>query len=246
MSKPKAVLVSYMDAPVLEQPAYSSPSRHAIGSPPDPDNHQQSSSSVVSAGRATHTQEAARSAARQNAWELPADPYDAGIVSIDAGVGALEQQPTRTHEGSTLSHGAERPQSIMKASSAGSSRPAYQPMQQQQQQQQRQPSYGTAPAEERSMSPAQQPQQQQRSVPYSQAAHSAPGGSVVRIQLAPEQPQRSRSSSSGGGGPTPTGAQRVGARNADPFSELVHPDIGRKLSIHDRDLWSRHHRDGDL
>ena len=96
------------------------------------------------------------------------------------------------------------------------------------------------------MSSSQQPQQQQHSVPYFQAAHSAPGGSVVRIQLAAEQPQRARSSSSGGDGLTPTGAQRPGMRNTDPFSELVHPDMGKKLSIHDRDLWSRHHRDADL
>ena len=96
------------------------------------------------------------------------------------------------------------------------------------------------------MSPTQQPQQQQHSVQYSQAAHSAPGGSMVRIKLAAERLQRTRSSSSGGGGPTQTGAQRVGTRGADPFSELVHPDMGKKLSIHDRDLWSRHHRDGDI
>ena len=94
------------------------------------------------------------------------------------------------------------------------------------------------------MSLTQQPQQQQQ---HSQAAHSAPGSSVVRIQLAAEQPQRARSSSSsGGGGPTPTGVQRARTQNADPFSELVHPDMGKKLSIHDRDLWSRHHRDADL
>ena len=234
---------------MLEQPAYSSPSRHAIGSPPDPDT-QQLSSSIVSPGRAIRTQEAASSAAGAPAsqtWELPADPYDAGLVNIDAGARTPEQQPSRTHEGSTLSHGAGRPQSIVAAPSAGSSRPAYQPMQQQQQQ--RQPTHGTAPAEEQSISPTQQPQQQQRLVPYSQAAHSqaahsAPGGSVVRIQLAAGQPQRS--SSSGGGAPTPTGAQRVWTRAAEPFSDLVHPDIGSKLSIHDRDLWSRHHRDGDL
>ena len=97
------------------------------------------------------------------------------------------------------------------------------------------------------MSPTQQPQQQQQhSVPYPQAAHSVPGGSVVRIQLAAEQPQRFCSSSGGGGGPTPTGAQRTRTQTVDPFSELVHPDMGKKLSIHDRDLWSRHHRDGDI
>ena len=234
--------MSYMDAPVLEQPAYSSPSRHAIGSPPDADNYELSSSSAVSPGRAKRTQEAAHSAAGQNTWELPADPYDAGLVNIDAGVRTSEQQPSRTHEGSTLSHGAERPQSVAMAPSAGSSRPAYQPMQHQP----RPPSHGAAPAEEHSTSPTQQPQQQQHSVLYSQAAHSAPGGSVVRIKLAAEQPHRSRSSSSGGGGPVPTGAQSARTQYADPFSELVHPDMGKKLSIHDRDLWSRHHRDGDI
>lgn len=246
MSEPKAVPVSYMDAPVLEQPAYSSPSRHAFGSPPDPDDYHLSSSSNVSPGRAAGTQKGAHAAAGQNTWELPADPYDAGLVNIDAGNGTLEQQPSRPHEGSRLSHGAERPQSVAITPSAGSSRPAYQPMQQQQRQR---PSRGAAPAEEHSMSSTQQPQQQQQqSVLYSQAAHSAPGGSVVRIQLAAEQPQRSRSGSSGGGGggPTPTGAQSARSRNMDPFSELVHPDMGKKLSIHDQDLWSRHHRDGDI
>ena len=234
--------MSYMDAPVTDEPAYSSPSRHATGVPHHPDSHQLSRSSTVSPGRATRTPEAACSADGKNAWEPSADPYDAGIVRIDAGIGTPEQQPTRTHEGSTLSHGAERPQSVMTAASAGSSRPAYQPMQQQP----RQPPHGIAPAEESSVSASQQPQQQ-HPVPHSQAAHKAPGGSVVRIQLAAEQPHRSRSSSSGGGGGlTPGGAQRARTRNADPFSELVHPDIGSKLSIHDRELWSRHHRDGDL
>lgn len=88
----------------------------------------------------------------------------------------------------------------------------------------------------------------------------------MRIELpSAQQPQGGSSSSSGDtqnsnatarqrstgdwdGPADPAPAQRRPRQRGftDPFSDLLHPEMGRKLSIHDRDLWSRHHRQGDL
>lgn len=128
--------------------------------------------------------------------------------------------------------------------------PAYNPMLHQQQ--------AAASAKSASMSPTQQQRQQQQPMSYSQAALRGGSGPTVRIQLPTEDRQGSSSSSSraqthdsgpddAAGGKLTAGAQKPRQRRGgDPFSDLLHPDLHRKLSIHDRDLWSQHHRQGDL
>jgi hypothetical protein len=92
------------------------------------------------------------------------------------------------------------------------------------------------------------------------------GGAYVRIELpSAQQPQGSSRGSSrdlqnnlasarqcstddwdGPADPPPAQRRPRQRGPTDPFSDLLQPEMGRKLSIHDRDLWSRHHRQGDL
>ena len=199
-----------------------------------------------------------------NIW---ADPYNAGIAHIapDSSVPGHVRPPAPQLGG--VSDAASSQPALQK-----SSRPAYNPMQDQAQQLQGQPQPPptNAPTGAPSFSrQKQQPEQQQRLQQHD--AHSHPqtalaGGSAISPAHLPSeehrgagrpsqtedgratgQPGSARSYNDSAG--TSQAAEQysgIQSRSADPFSDLLHPDLTRRLSIHDRDLWSKLHSRGDM
>ena len=193
-------------------------------------------------------------AGEDGVWE---DSYDAGIARI-----ALDDSPSGHEEFSVPQHTDIPSAAISSPSPHKTSRPAYNPMQHSPQQLQHQQSLPEeAPANSflgsRWQQQQQQPAQQERFQSHSQRAFASEAP-VVRTRLPSDQQSSARNSPHAREGrdfsrPGSAGSYEGHAvmsqaaepyrqrqrSSADPFSDLLRPDIGRNLSIHDRDLWSK-------
>ncbi len=203
-----------------------------------------------------------------NAWE---DPYNAGIVHIarDSSASRHDQTSVSQQEGQIPKAASTSASSAR--SSPAKARPPYNPLQnqQQQQQQQQQVLHTSTPTNSPSASPVkpEQQQQQHKSLPYSQAffrdtspAMNPPtdhlhGSSSLSSSSSSAQMQDGRvlgrpgsaSSYDESASMMPAGEQHRQRQRkpTDSFSELLRPDIS-KLSIHDLDVWSKLHREGEM
>ena len=266
-SQPQPIPVSYIDAPV-EQPAYhSSPAWQSTPRAADPGSpHMTDTTSSSSSPQKVHIKlQEPQPADHGNAWE---DPYNAGIVHLagDSSASRHDQNSVSQQEGQIL-RATSSSASSAKFSPA-KARPPYNPLQNQQQQQQQQALHTSTPTSSPSVSPAKPEQQQQhKSLPYSQAffRDSSTAVNPSTDQLHGSSSLSSSSSSAqmqdgrvlgrpGSAGSYDESASMMPAgeqhrqrqrKPTDAFSNLLRPDIS-KLSIHDRDVWSKLHREGEM
>lgn len=196
---------------------------------------------------------------------LWADAYDAGIAHIAQDSSATE------HDHSAVSQPGDK---YTAASSAPSShqtpRPAYNPMQNQPQQvqQQQQPQPLPTRTHPNNFPDSDRKQLQTAEQPILQSHPETAldrESTMVHVRLPLElqssarnsphmqdwglrdQPESARSYDRSDGVSQAEQQHRPMQRSStDPFSDLLHQDISRRLSIHDRDLWSKLHKDGDL
>ena len=253
-SQPQPRSVSYIDAPVEQAAPDSSRTHHSASAEPDGLKRTSSRSSSGSQ-RVFIKLQAPPEAGEEGVWE---DSYNAGIAHI-----ALDSSASG-HEEFSVPQQTDIPSAAVSSPSPHrSSRPAYNPMQHspQESQHQQQP-LPEAPGDSSStpywmLQQQQQPAQQERFQSHSQRAFDSEGP-VVRTRLPSDQRSGARNSphaQEGGVFSQPGSAGRYeGPRRisqaAEPhrmrqssstelFSDLLRPDIGRNLNIHDRNLWSK-------
>lgn len=221
----------------------------------EPDGLKRSSSRSSSGSQRVFIKlQAPPEAEQESVWEAS---YNAGIAHI-----ALDSSASG-HEEFSVPQQTDIPSAAISSPSPHRfSRPAYNPMQHSpQQSQHQQQQLPEAPCDSSSNSywtqQQQQPAQQERFQSHSQRAFDSEGP-VVRTRLPSDQQSGARNSphaQEGGVFSQPGSAGRYeGPRRisqaAEPhrmrqssstelFSDLLRPDIGRNLNIHDRDLWSK-------
>ena len=195
-----------------------------------------------------------------------ADAYNAGIAHIAQHSSAAEHDDIAVLQPGDMTNAASSAPSSHKTS-----RPAYDPMQNQpqqmqQQRQQRQPSPAKARPNSSPVSDRKQLKTAQQQTFQSNSETAREGGyPAVHSHPPSDHLSSARNSSHAqdwGLSDQPGSAcsyersdevsraeqqHRPRQRSSiDPFSDLLHADISRRLSIHDRDLWSKLHKEGDL
>ena len=222
-----------MEQPVLR----SSPTEPSTDRLTDPDSPKGFGSSSSAPQRVTIRLQGPPDAGDDSVW---ADAYNAGIAHIAPDSSASGQKPVPVSQTGDVPSAASSSPSPTKPS-----RPAYNPMQnqplqsQQQHAAQQESSHSQATLNSNSLLVHSHPPPDQQS--------SAGPNLQMQGQKASGQPGSARSYEGSAGRSQAPEQPRIMQHNpTDPFSDLLHTDMTRRLSIHDRDLWSKLHREGDI